>query len=105
MRRTHGPDFEMGAKAEDSPKMLACHALYTKAGAARPQISKSPKVFPAKIVTGPLPAGLVSTPQPVGPHEKSVQLGMAETRNVIHRTEKMFGVPPRYQRKIRRPRK
>jgi len=93
--------LKMGAKAEDSPKCLACHALYNKAGAARPQISKSPKVFPAKIGHGL--RGLVSTPQPLA-NEKSVQLGMAETRKRNSSHEKMFGVPPRYQRKIRRPR-
>lgn len=79
--------LKLGAKAEETPKCLVCHALYT-----RPE-QQGRKFEIAEGVScenchGPASGWLGPHTTTGWPHEKSVGLGMAETRSVIHRTEK-----------------
>jgi len=79
--------LKLGAKAEESPKCLVCHALYT-----RPE-QQGRKFEIAEGVScenchGPASGWLGPHTTTGWAHEKSVQLGMSDTRNVIHRTEK-----------------
>jgi len=77
--------LKLGANAEDSPKCLACHALYTTAEQrGRPfEISEG---VSCESCHGPASAWLGPHTTRDWPHEKSVALGMRDTRNVIHRT-------------------
>jgi Cytochrome c554 and c-prime len=79
--------LKLGAKAEESPKCLRCHALYTtpeKRGRAF-EISEG---VSCENCHGPASAWLGAHTTRDWPHEKSVALGMFDTRDVIHRTEK-----------------
>jgi hypothetical protein len=77
--------LKLGTKAEDSPKCLACHALYTTPEQrGRPfEISEG---VSCESCHGPASAWLGSHTTRDWPHEKSVALGMKDTRNVITRT-------------------
>lgn len=77
--------LKLAAKAEDSPKCLACHALYTTPEQrGRPfEISEG---VSCESCHGPASAWLGPHTTRDWPHEKSVALGMKDTRNVIHRT-------------------
>ena len=79
--------LKLGAKAEDSPKCLACHALYTKPEQQGRKFEIAEGVS-CENCHGPASGWLGQHTTTGWPHEKSVQLGMTETRNVIHRTEK-----------------
>jgi Cytochrome c554 and c-prime len=76
--------LKLGAKAEDSTKCLACHALYTTPEQrGRPfEISEG---VSCESCHGPASAWLGPHTTRDWPHEKSVALGMRDTRNVIHR--------------------
>ena len=79
--------LKLGSKAEEAPKCLACHALYTTPEQrGRPfEISEG---VSCENCHGPASAWLGPHTTRDWPHEKSVALGMSDTRNVIHRTEK-----------------
>ncbi|HTT32504.1 MAG TPA: multiheme c-type cytochrome [Methylomirabilota bacterium] len=79
--------LKLGAKAEESPKCLLCHALYTTPEQrGRPfEISEG---VTCENCHGPASAWLGPHTMRSWPHEKSVALGMQDTRDVIHRTEK-----------------
>jgi len=79
--------LKLGAKAEESPKCLVCHALYTTPEQrGRPfEISEG---VTCENCHGPASAWLGPHTMRSWPHEKSVALGMQDTRDVIHRTEK-----------------
>jgi Cytochrome c554 and c-prime len=79
--------LKLGAKAEESPKCLVCHALYTKPEQRGRQFEIEEGVS-CENCHGPASGWLGPHTTTGWAHEKSVQLGMAETRNVIHRTEK-----------------
>jgi hypothetical protein len=78
--------LKLGAKAEEAPKCLACHALYTTPEQrGRPfEISEG---VSCESCHGPASAWLGPHTTREWPHEKSVALGMRDTRNVIHRGE------------------
>ena len=81
--------LKLGAKAEESPKCLACHALYT---------TPDQRGRPFEIIEGvscenchgPAQAWLGQHTERESPekHVASLKLGMADTRDVMHRTEK-----------------
>lgn len=79
--------LKLGAKAEDSPKCLACHALYTTPDQrGRPfEISEG---VSCENCHGPASAWLGPHTTRSWSHERSLGLGMTDTRNVIHRLEK-----------------
>jgi hypothetical protein len=79
--------LKLNAKAEESPKCLACHALYkTPEQRGRPlELSEG---VSCENCHGPASAWLGPHTTRDWPHEKSVALGMRDTRDVIHRTEK-----------------
>src|SRR5579885_1901058 len=79
--------LKLGAKAEESPKCLVCHALYTKPEQQGRKFEIAEGVS-CENCHGPASGWLGPHTTTGWPHEKSVQLGMNETRNVIHRTEK-----------------
>src|SRR2546429_6901484 len=79
--------LKLGAQAEESPKCLACHALYTKPEQQGRKFEIAEGVS-CENCHGPASGWLGQHTTTGWPHEKSVQLGMTETRNVIHRTEK-----------------
>ncbi|HET7150980.1 MAG TPA: multiheme c-type cytochrome, partial [Candidatus Acidoferrum sp.] len=79
--------LKLGAKAEDSPKCLMCHALYT-APEQRGRAFEISEGVSCENCHGPASAWLGAHTTRTWPHEKSVALGMTDTRNVIHRTEK-----------------
>jgi hypothetical protein len=79
--------LKLGSKAEDAPKCLACHALYTTAGQRGRPFEMADGVS-CENCHGPSSAWLGPHTERQWTHEKSVALGMADTRNVIHRTEK-----------------
>jgi len=76
--------LKLGAKPEASPKCLGCHALYTTPEQrGRPfEISEG---VSCESCHGPASAWLGPHTTRDWPHEKSVALGMRDTRNVIHR--------------------
>lgn len=76
--------LKLGAKAEDSPKCLACHALYT-APEQRGRPFEISEGVSCESCHGPASAWLGPHTTRDWPHEKSVALGMRDTRNVIHR--------------------
>jgi Cytochrome c554 and c-prime len=78
--------LKLNAKAEDSPKCLACHALYTTPEQrGRPfEISEG---VSCESCHGPASAWLGPHTTHDWPHEKSVALGMRDTRNVIRRAD------------------
>ncbi len=79
--------LKLGAKAEESPKCLVCHALFTKPEQRGRQFEIAEGVS-CENCHGPASGWLGPHTTTGWAHEKSVQLGMAETRNVIRRTEK-----------------
>jgi len=76
--------LKLGAKAADSPKCLVCHALYTPPEQrGRPfEISEG---VSCESCHGPASAWLGPHTTRDWPNERSVALGMRDTRNVIHR--------------------
>ncbi|HKW64773.1 MAG TPA: multiheme c-type cytochrome [Candidatus Acidoferrum sp.] len=79
--------LKLGARAEEAPKCLACHALYT-APEQRGRAFEISEGVSCENCHGPASAWLGPHTTRSWPHEKSVALGMSDTRNVIHRTEK-----------------
>jgi hypothetical protein len=79
--------LKLGAKAEDAPKCLGCHALYTTAE-ERGRAFEIAEGVSCENCHGPASAWLGPHTTRDWPHAKSVALGMRDTRNVIHRTEK-----------------
>jgi hypothetical protein len=79
--------LRLGSKAEESPKCLACHALYTTPE-QRGRPFEIAEGVSCENCHGPASAWLGPHTTRDWPHEKSVALGMRDTRNVIHRTEK-----------------
>ena len=79
--------LKLGSKAEDAPKCLACHALYTTVG-QRGRAFEIADGVSCENCHGPSSAWLGPHTERQWTHEKSVSLGMVDTRNVIHRTEK-----------------
>lgn len=81
--------LKLGAKAQESPKCLACHALYaTPEQRGRPfEITEG---VSCENCHGPAQAWLGQHTERESPekHQRSLALGMADTRNVIHRTDK-----------------
>jgi hypothetical protein len=79
--------LKLGAKAEDSPRCLTCHALYTTPE-QRGRAFEISEGVSCENCHGPASAWLGPHTTRAWAHEKSVALGMIDTRNVIHRTEK-----------------
>lgn len=79
--------LKLGAKAEESPKCLACHALFTTPE-RRGRAFEISEGVSCENCHGPASAWLGPHTTRSWQHEKSVALGMSDTRNVIHRTEK-----------------
>jgi hypothetical protein len=79
--------LKLGTKAEESPKCLACHALYTTPE-QRGRAFEISEGVSCENCHGPASAWLGPHATRDWPHEKSVAAGMHDTRNVIHRTEK-----------------
>src|SRR6516225_515059 len=79
--------LKLGAKAEESPKCLACHALYTTAD-ERGRAFEISEGVSCENCHGPASACLGPHTTRSWSHEKSLALGMTDTRNVMHRTEK-----------------
>src|SRR6266849_5525189 len=79
--------LKLGAKSQEAPKCLACHAL-------NPAPEQSGRVFEisegvsCENCHGPAASWLGPHTTRAWAHEKSVALGMHDTRDVIHRTEK-----------------
>jgi cytochrome c554/c'-like protein len=76
--------LKLGGKAEESPKCLACHALYTTPEQRGRAFDLSEGVS-CESCHGPASAWLGSHTTRDWPYEKSVALGMRDTRNVVHR--------------------
>lgn len=79
--------LQIGAKAEEAPKCLACHALYSTPE-QRGRAFEISEGVSCENCHGPASAWLGSHATRSWAHEKSVSLGMYDTRNVIFRTEK-----------------
>src|SRR5216684_1056678 len=79
--------LKLGAKAEEAPKCLACHAL-SPSPEQRGRAFEITEGVSCENCHGPASGWLGSHTPRTGAHEKSVALGMHDTRNVIHRTEK-----------------
>jgi hypothetical protein len=79
--------LKLGAKAEEAPKCLACHALNPPPEQRGRALEISEGVS-CENCHGPASAWLGPHTTRSWPHEKSVAVGMADTRDVIHRTEK-----------------
>ena len=79
--------LKLNAKAEEAPKCLACHALYTTPEQRGRPFELSEGVS-CENCHGPASAWLGPHTTRDWPHEKSVALGMRDTRDAIHRTEK-----------------
>jgi Cytochrome c554 and c-prime len=79
--------LKLNSKAEEAPKCLACHALYTTPEQRGRPFELSEGVS-CENCHGPASAWLGLHTTRDWPHEKSVALGMRDTRDVIHRTEK-----------------
>jgi hypothetical protein len=79
--------LKLNSNAEESPKCLACHALYTTPEQRGRPFELSEGVS-CENCHGPASAWLGPHTTRDWPHEKSVALGMRDTRDVIHRTEK-----------------
>jgi hypothetical protein len=78
--------LKLGAKAEDSPKCLACHALYATPEQQGRKFEISEGVS-CENCHGPASAWLGPHTTRDWAHENSVALGMIDTRSVIHRAE------------------
>lgn len=79
--------LKLGAKAEESPKCLACHALNPPAE-QRGRAFEISEGVSCENCHGPASGWLGPHTTRTWAHEKSVALGMNDTRDVIHRTEK-----------------
>src|SRR5271157_3687885 len=79
--------LKLGGKAEDAPKCLVCHALYTTPE-QRGRSFEIAEGVSCESCHGPASAWLGPHTTRDWQHEKSVALGMSDTRDVIHRTEK-----------------
>jgi Cytochrome c554 and c-prime len=79
--------LKLGAKAEEAPKCLACHALNPPAEQRGRAFEISDGVS-CENCHGPASGWLGPHTKRAWAHEKSVALGMYDTRDVIHRTEK-----------------
>src|SRR5215472_12853179 len=79
--------LKLGAKAEQAPKCLACHALYTTPE-QRGRAFEISEGVSCENCHGPASAWLGPHTTRSWQHEKSVTLGMTDTRNVIRRAEK-----------------
>jgi hypothetical protein len=79
--------LKLGGRAEEAPKCLACHALYTTAE-QRGRAFEISEGVSCENCHGPASGWLGPHTTRTWPHEKSVALGMHDTRNVLHRTEK-----------------
>ena len=79
--------LKLGAKPEESPKCLACHALYTTPD-ERGRAFEISEGVSCENCHGPASAWLGPHTTRAWSHEKSLALGMTDTRNVIRRTEK-----------------
>ena len=79
--------LKLGAKAEEAPKCLACHAL-NPAPEQRGRAFEISEGVSCENCHGPASAWLGPHATRAWPHEKSVATGMHDTRDVIHRTEK-----------------
>src|SRR5882724_7591550 len=79
--------LKLESKAEEAPKCLACHALYTTPEQRGRPFEMADGVS-CENCHGPASGWLGPHTPRDWPHEKSVALGMHDTRNVIHRTEK-----------------
>ena len=79
--------LKLNSKAEEAPKCLACHALYTTPEQRGRPFELSEGVS-CENCHGPASAWLGLHTTRDWPHEKSVALGMRDTRDVIHRTER-----------------
>ncbi len=77
--------LKLGAKAEESPKCLSCHALYTTTEQRGRPFEVSEGVS-CESCHGPASAWLGPHSTRDWPHEKSVALGMRDSRNVIQRS-------------------
>jgi len=93
--------LKLGAKAEESPKCLACHALYT-APEQRGRPFEITEGVSCENCHGPAQAWLGQHTERESPekHARSLALGMSDTRDVIHRTEKCLqchlGTPQKF---------
>ena len=81
--------LKLGAKAEDAPKCLVCHALYTTPS-QRGRVFETNEGVSCENCHGPAQGWLgqhtaLDSPEK---HAESVRLGMVDTRNVIARTSK-----------------
>jgi hypothetical protein len=79
--------LKLNSKAEEAPKCLACHALYTTPEQRGRPFELSEGVS-CENCHGPASGWLGPHTTRDWPHEKSVASGMRDTRDVIHRTEK-----------------
>jgi len=79
--------LKLGGKAEDAPKCLVCHALYTTPE-QRGRSFEIAEGVSCESCHGPASAWLGPHTTRDWPHEKSVARGMQDTRDVIYRTQK-----------------
>src|SRR6266568_775392 len=79
--------LKLGTKAEEAAKCLACHVLYTTSE-QRGRAFEISEGVSCENCHGPASAWLGPHTTRSWSHEKSLALGMIDTRNVIHRTEK-----------------
>jgi hypothetical protein len=81
--------LKLGSKAEEYPKCLACHALYTTPE-QRGRPFEITEGVSCENCHGPAQAWLGQHTERESPekHARSLVLGMQDTRDVIHRTEK-----------------
>jgi Cytochrome c554 and c-prime len=79
--------LKLNSKAEEAPKCLVCHALYTTPEQRGRPFELSEGVS-CENCHGPASAWLGPHTTRDWLHEKSLALGMRDTRDVIHRTEK-----------------
>jgi Cytochrome c554 and c-prime len=79
--------LKLEGKAEEAPKCLACHALYTTPEQRGRPFELADGVS-CENCHGPASAWLGPHTTKDWPHEKSVALGMVDTRDVIHRTNR-----------------
>jgi hypothetical protein len=79
--------LKLEGKAEEAPKCLACHALYTTPEQRGRPFELADGVS-CENCHGPASAWLGPHTTRDWPHEKSVAQGMIDTRDVIHRTDR-----------------
>jgi hypothetical protein len=79
--------LKLESKAEEAPKCLACHALYATPDQRGRNFELADGVS-CENCHGPASAWLGPHTTKDWPHEKSVALGMYDTRSVIHRTDR-----------------